>query len=198
VDTRLGIEIITRAAMVHLCRQVPWGAPRDQLEAVAKGLRQEASRERGLADNFETAAALDWKADLHDLAAQVRFPRKGDQQIERMMRRAADQLRFLVVGGDEEDTSPSASGFRAAVRKTVSETRNGWRTAEHVVVRHIEAERIAAAENEARQWLAMEPANRKENRMEAIERFGRRPTREDRERRQEQRTAGTASRGFGM
>ncbi len=134
---------------------------------------------------------------MHDLAAQVRFPRKGDQQIERMMRRAADQLRFLVVGGDEEDTSPSASGFRAALEKDIGTDPKKWRTAEYVVVRHIEAERIAAAENEARQWLAMEPANRKENRMEAIERFGRRPTQEDRERRQEQRTA-TASRGFGM
>lgn len=120
------VEAVLLKAMVKLVRQVPWGPTRDELEARASRLSSEASYEAGMADNYSTAADLRWRAAMHHLAAQARFPREGDTYVRHYR---ADLLRELVhkLKCDERDddvgawTEASNSGCSYALAGTFSD-----------------------------------------------------------------------------
>jgi len=91
------IDEIAIEAAVNLLRNIPWGPGRDELLAKAAKLNSEASFERGW-DNYSTAARLNWNADLHQFAAEARFPREGDVMVGRMRERVLGRLSELVRG----------------------------------------------------------------------------------------------------
>lgn len=89
------IDEIAVEAAVKLLRNVPWGPGRDALLAKAALLDREASLERGW-DNYSTAAALNWNADLHRFAAEARFPREGDRMVANMRMQVLYRLSEIV------------------------------------------------------------------------------------------------------
>nr|WP_250808442.1 hypothetical protein [Neorhizobium tomejilense] len=97
------VDKVLLAAMVNLVRQVPWGPNRDQLEVQAKAFAREASFESGW-DNYSTAAWLNWRSRLFNLAAQARYPRTGDTLVASMNEQLFDRLvHEISLWEDDED-----------------------------------------------------------------------------------------------
>lgn len=108
------VDHIILASLVQLVRQVPKGADRDHKETQAELLRREAALERRMFRNRVGADGLEWRADLIELAAQVRFPIDGARTSYVMRDRVKDQLQ--VMCGGLIDSSESAGAIRQAVR----------------------------------------------------------------------------------
>lgn len=116
------LETVIQDALVNLVRRVQWGLSREELERQASRFNDEASFERGMADNHSTANNLIWKADLCDFAAQVRFPREGDLAPVRMRRRIKVALRDMCDGIEDEWT-PQLSAIIGAINQSLAERR---------------------------------------------------------------------------
>ncbi|WP_425624936.1 hypothetical protein [Agrobacterium radiobacter] len=115
------VEHVILASLVHLVRQVPKGTDRDHLETQAELLRREAALERRMFRNRAGADRLEWKADLVELAAQVRFPIDGDRTSYVMRDRVKGQLQ--VMCGGYVDNSDCAGAIRQAVRMALVDRR---------------------------------------------------------------------------
>lgn len=149
-------ERLIRDTFVNLLRQVTWGPTRDKLEAAARELDKEAAYERGMADNYSTAERLNWKADLYQLAAEVRFPRNGDS-LEQMMRsriKAGMREVFTDYERDEDDyPSHSETAIQSALRKSSEGfSASALNEIGREVAAEIERESEAREAAEARMW----------------------------------------------
>jgi len=116
------IERIITDCMVRLVRQAPWGPNRPQLEEQAKALDAEAQVERGW-DNYSTAAHLEWQAEMHRLAAEVRFPREGDHLVERMRQEVQTSLKAILNNDEiDEDVGERTRVFRSGLAMAIDQT----------------------------------------------------------------------------
>jgi hypothetical protein len=113
------VDHVILASLVHLVRQVPKGADRDHMETQAELLRREAIAERRW--NRASADRLEWRADLVELAAQVRHPIDGDRSAHVMRDRVKSQLQ--VMCGGYQDNSDCACAIRQAVKMAMVESR---------------------------------------------------------------------------
>ncbi|RVH69180.1 hypothetical protein CN198_14025 [Sinorhizobium meliloti] len=103
----------------QLTRQVPTGADRDPMEAQTELLRREARLERRW--KAASAARLNWKADLVELAAQIRHPVLGSQVAYAMRDRVVEQLRAMC--GGYASISEGGAAIRQALKMTLARRR---------------------------------------------------------------------------
>ncbi|MGO7821159.1 hypothetical protein ACC684_28325 [Rhizobium ruizarguesonis] len=170
------LETVIQDALVNLVRRVQWGLSREELERQASQFNDEASFERGMADNHETANNLIWKSDLCDFAAQVRFPREGDLAPARMRRRIKLALRDMCDGIEDEWT-PQLSAIIGSINQTLVNRGLTFDDIERFVFAERQLEEDRELERQREFWQALEPDDRKEARQERAERFAaRRPT----------------------
>ncbi|TCB60154.1 hypothetical protein E0J20_09175 [Rhizobium leguminosarum bv. viciae] len=169
------LETVIQEALVNLVRRVQWGLSREELERQASQFNDEASFERGMADNHETANNLIWKSDLCDFAAQVRFPREGDLAPARMRRRIKLALRDMCDGIEDEWT-PQLSAIIGSINQTLTNRGMTFDDIEPFVFAERQLEEDRELERQAEFWKGLEPEDRKEARQERAERFARRLT----------------------
>lgn len=170
------IENLLRDVMVHLVRQVEWGPKRDALEAKVSELRSKAMWERGMCDNHDTANLLHWKADLYQLAAEVRFERAEDHFVEDMKRR----VRAHVVSRFTPRTEPAYDDFdftqdrSSPIAEAVNVVIEGYPALKQRYVKWAVEQKLHDAAVEKRKtaslhWHQLTPEDRKEARMEKID-----------------------------
>jgi hypothetical protein len=113
------VENVLLAALVKLVRQVPWGPSRSDLETRSEELRQESAFEHGW-DNYTTAADLGWKAGLHRLAAEARFPRDGDRLVRSLREDLFERLVFEVsCWNDDSDVGEVTRKTQSALSMAI-------------------------------------------------------------------------------
>jgi len=169
------IETLVRDIMVHLVRQVEWGPNRDALEAKASDLRSKAMWERGMCDNQHTANLLHWRADLYQLAAEVRFERPNDRIIADMKRQACAYIEARYAPRPEPayddvefmlEKSPMAEVVRTVIE--------GYPALKQRYVKWAVEQKLHDDTEEKRKtaslhWQQLSPEDRKEARMEKID-----------------------------
>lgn len=108
-------KLLILETMHQLSQQVPRGADRDHMEAQVELLRGEANLERRW--NAASAARLNWRADLAELAMQIRFPVQGSRVSYHMRERVSEQLRAMC--GGYASISEAGTSIRQALKMTM-------------------------------------------------------------------------------
>ncbi|WP_429819222.1 hypothetical protein [Ensifer sp. B1-9] len=112
-------KLIILETMHQLSRKVPEGADRDHMETQVELLRREAQLERRW--SAASAARLNWKADLAELAMQIRFPVQGSRVSYHMRERVSEQLQAMC--GGYASISEAGTSIRQALKMTMARRR---------------------------------------------------------------------------
>lgn len=108
-------KLVILETIHQLSLQVPRGADRDHMETQVELLRREAQFERQW--NAASAARLNWRADLVELAMQIRFPVQGSRVSYFMRERVSEQLRAMC--GGYASISEAGTSIRQALKMTM-------------------------------------------------------------------------------
>ena len=140
------IDTTIRNTLVNIVREAPWGPSRQALEAKADALRAEADAELGRGYNFARSDAFRWQADIHQFAAAVRFPREGDDQVEKMAGHVKEEIRAIVAGKTGRMNAARSESIKTALQKALAEmSAEEVRTLQIVIASEIVDERAEAA-----------------------------------------------------
>lgn len=108
-------KLVILETIHQLSQQVPRGADRDHMETQVELLRREAQLERQW--TTASAARLNWRADLVELAMQIRFPVQGSRVSYHMRERVSEQLRAMC--GGYSSISVAGTSIRQALKMTM-------------------------------------------------------------------------------
>ncbi|MBY3575481.1 hypothetical protein HFN65_31575 [Rhizobium laguerreae] len=161
------VALVILESLHQLTRQVPTGADRDHMVAQTELLRREAQLERRW--NAASAARLKWKADLVELAAQIRHPVQGSQVAYAMRDRVMEQLRAMRGGYDT--ISEGGAAIRQVLKMTMARRR--IQIADLAPFVGAAPERSAGAPIERRPFEVIEGGHDRHHRQQQRQAFGR-------------------------
>lgn len=118
------LDLTIQMTIVKLLQTyVKWGPSRESLLHVATKKDREAAYERGMADNYSTAARLNFEAQLHRLAAEVRYPRDGqDKLLIAYSHEIKQSLVSIIMDIYDQDVGDHQKITSDRIRYAISET----------------------------------------------------------------------------